>query len=493
MLRNRLYKPMLLALAALFFCGVFKTQQWLNNDRKTLGFTKLEPLKNAPPMLAFTTVALGGFRGLIANFLWIRASDLQEDEKFFEMVQLADWITKLEPHFVQVWNYQAWNMAFNISVKFSDYGDRWRWVQRGINLLRDEALPLNPDEALLYRDLSWMYQFKIGDKMDDANQYYKQAWAGEMQELFHGKANFEELTHPTTPEAESRAKLLREKYKMDPKIMKDVDEAYGPLEWRLADAHAIYWAELGRRLAKPKDKVMDRRAIYQSMRRAFFSGKLTELGAKAGLTNRFMMVGPNLDLMEKVVKADEILIAEETPEDRSQGESFEKGARNFLREAVLMLYVDGRQNEAAKWFDYLKGKYPGIVETNISVNEYALARMGVQLAETDHDKITGSIEGLLRQAYVALAQDRDDSGITLDRMARDVWNQFTEKTSAMSKDRLGLEPLAILKKKVLEELLDPETGPIGSVPALADNLRAKLNLPPPSPATNAPPPAASHP
>ena len=34
--------------------------------------TRLTALENAPPMLAFTTVALGGFRGLIANALWVR-------------------------------------------------------------------------------------------------------------------------------------------------------------------------------------------------------------------------------------------------------------------------------------------------------------------------------------------------------------------------------------------------------------------------------------
>ena len=58
-------------------------------------------------MLAFTTVALGGFRGLISNFLWICANDLQQDDKFFEAAQLADWITKLEPTFTQVWLFQG--------------------------------------------------------------------------------------------------------------------------------------------------------------------------------------------------------------------------------------------------------------------------------------------------------------------------------------------------------------------------------------------------
>ncbi len=138
---------MLLLAGALLF-GSGQMQKSLNRDRAQLGLTISEPLENAPPMLAFTTVALGGFRGLISNFLWIRANDLQQDDKFFEAAQLADWITDLEPHFAQVWVFQAWNMAYNISVKFKDFPDRWRWVEHGIELLRDNGLRYNPDDML---------------------------------------------------------------------------------------------------------------------------------------------------------------------------------------------------------------------------------------------------------------------------------------------------------------------------------------------------------
>ncbi len=99
---GRLKKILLLVLAALLFAGVSRVQLVLNRDRDRLGLTRVAPLENAPPVLAFTTVALGGFRGLIVNALWIRASEMQDEDKFFEMAQLADWITKLEPHFVQI-------------------------------------------------------------------------------------------------------------------------------------------------------------------------------------------------------------------------------------------------------------------------------------------------------------------------------------------------------------------------------------------------------
>src|SRR5512137_1001394 len=194
---SRLKQVLLCTVALVFLAGSSFVQTSLNQDRERLGLTRIEPLENAPPVLAFTTVALGGFRGLISNALWVRANELQEQDKFFEMAQLADWITKLEPHFVQVWLVQAWNMAYNISVKFKDAPDRWRWVQRGIELLRDDGLRYNPNETLIYRELAWFFQHKLGAYSDDAHLYYKQQWAEAMSKVFgDGKPDFDELIAP---------------------------------------------------------------------------------------------------------------------------------------------------------------------------------------------------------------------------------------------------------------------------------------------------------
>src|SRR5881392_428234 len=185
-MRGKFYKTFLLLSSILLLAGASQFQRMLNGLRSDpkLGLMRVTDLgSNAPPVLAFTTVALGGFRGLIANALWIRANDLQDQGKYFEMVQLADWITKLEPTFTQVWLVQSWNMAYNISVKFTDYADRWRWVQRGIELLRDDGLRYNPREALIYRELAWFFQHKMGQNMDDAHMVYKQEWAKEMEKL----------------------------------------------------------------------------------------------------------------------------------------------------------------------------------------------------------------------------------------------------------------------------------------------------------------------
>ena len=185
-----LKKILLLLLAAALLVGAGAVQKSLNRDREQLGLTRVQPLENAPPVLAFTTVALGGFRGLISNALWIRANDLQDDDKFFEMAQLADWITKLEPHFV------AGLARPGLEHGLQHFGqvqgdhplpDRWRWVERGIELLRDDGLRYNPNETLIYRELAWFFQHKMGQNLDDANMYYKQQWAKEMAKVFGTK------------------------------------------------------------------------------------------------------------------------------------------------------------------------------------------------------------------------------------------------------------------------------------------------------------------
>src|SRR6266403_2257704 len=352
----RLRKVCLLVLAAALLTGASRVQLQLNRDRERLGLTRIQPLENAPPVLAFTTVALGGFRGLISNALWIRATDLQDDDKFFEMAQLADWITKLEPNFVQVWLVQAWNMAYNISVKFKDYPDRWRWVKRGFELLRDEGSRFNPNEILMYRELAWIFQHKLGQNLDDASMYYKTEWAKEMSGVLGKKPNLDELVHPQTPEQQQRAAVLRDKYKMDPEFMKEVDQEHGPLEWRLPEAHAIYWASKGLKAAienpskiSKDDLITLRRVVYQSMQLSFQRGRL--------VSNVFLKAfdfGPNLEIIPKVSAAYE----QAAQEDEKNRDHILRAHRNFLRDAVYFLYEHNRLADATAWFKYLGTKYP---------------------------------------------------------------------------------------------------------------------------------------
>lgn len=498
----RLKKTLLLLLAAALLVGVATVQPALNRDREQLGLTRVTPLENAPPVLAFTTVALGGFRGLIANALWIRSSNLQDEDKFFEAMQLADWITKLEPHYPQVWAYLGWNMAYNISVKFKDATDRWRWVRAGFELLRDQGIRYNPYEPLVYRELAWIFQHKMGHNLDDAHLYYKQQWANEMARVFgtNRAPNLDELIEPQTEEARQRLAILTNEFKLDPRFMKEVDQTYGPLEWRLPEAHAIYWAALGLKRAaenpgkvNPDELIQLRRVIYQSMQLSFYRGRLI-----ANPYEKLFEFGPNLDIIEKVNAAYERMFAEETQPNQKEG--IRRAHRNFLRDAVYFLYTGDRLADAARWYRYLAEQFPdqplitgntNSLPRNLTLDEYAVAREVEDVGETSRDRVKSAIEGKIVRAYryLALGEDRMAAGARY--LARKIWESYMSQIKG-AEQRLQIPPVEEIEKDILNRMLDPEHGMPFEMRAA---LRSRLGLPPeelpPAGSTNAPPAAAA--
>jgi hypothetical protein len=488
----RFYKAMLAGVAAVLFCGVSQMQNLLNADRKELGFTVLEPLENAPPFLAFTTVALGGFRGLISNFLWIRAGELQDQERYFEMVQLSDWISKLEPHFATVWTHQAWNMAFNISVKCKDFEERWRWVQRGMELDR-EGLKYNPGSVEIYKDLSWLFRFKVGQNLDDAHMYYKYHWAQQMQDVLGGHPDFAVLLDPKTPEDRARARKLREDYQMDPAIIQEIDTNYGPLDWRLPGAHAIYWAEMGIRNGdEKKDKDILRRFPAQVLQAVcFYQGALPSWVTKVTPDN--FILWPNLAMVTNVNAAYErVQFTDESQKKTAQG-----AQRNFLKDAIVYLYKYNRSQEAAYWFNYVKQNFTnGLTpaEASMNVEAWALSQIEADINDTDPIKAGGLVMGLLHQEYIQIIYGDDSGAERSKQMAQAIWLHYESripKGDPGTPVRIGLKPFEQLAGLVYAEMLNDLS------PESARILQARVGVAPPTtpsanpPTTNAPPASGS--
>ena len=287
-----------------------------------------------PPEVAVVTAALGTFRGLAVDMLWARADHLQSEGEYFEAQTLSQWITTLQPRFHKVWGFQAWNLAYNIAAATQVPAERWGWVQRGVALLRDQGIPLNPRAPQLQMELGWIFHNKIAGKGDKEHWYYKACLAQEMQELLgdmtSGRTTAEAValfrriaTAPATlddllaqvpavrrgldlmaeyggqpdeafvrmlgkslmqatsldarllgaerlpadinapllaairGDRETAApifdhlvphlqrRVLEDRYRMDPAAMLAAMERYGPLDWRHAEAHGIYWTEQG--------------------------------------------------------------------------------------------------------------------------------------------------------------------------------------------------------------------------------------------------------
>ncbi len=176
----RLVQIVALLAAAGLVVGASSLMPAINADRKAMNVASISaesPLENAPPEYAFAIQAFGAFRGLLTNILFIRANDYKEKGRYFDAMELASLICKLQPRFPSVWEFHSWNMAWNISVTTYTPEERWNWVYNGAKLIRDEGLLYNPRAVNLYKQLAWIFVNKMSETIDDFHLTYKRNWA----------------------------------------------------------------------------------------------------------------------------------------------------------------------------------------------------------------------------------------------------------------------------------------------------------------------------
>ena len=104
---------------------------------------------------------IGGFRGVVADVLWNDSIELQKQQEWDKLKEKVDFITKLQPHFLSVWTFQGWNLAYNVAVEWDDPADKYTWIKNGITFLR-QGVEKNRRSPDLIWDTAWTYYHKIG-------------------------------------------------------------------------------------------------------------------------------------------------------------------------------------------------------------------------------------------------------------------------------------------------------------------------------------------
>jgi len=114
-------------------------------------------------------LATFGMRGVAANLLWGKANRYKMKKDWTNLSATLQQLSKLEPHFITVWEHQGWNLSYNVSAEFDDYRERFRWVIKGIDFLK-EGIRHNEREPRLYWDVGWFNAQKIG-RADEHRQF----------------------------------------------------------------------------------------------------------------------------------------------------------------------------------------------------------------------------------------------------------------------------------------------------------------------------------
>ena len=132
----------------------------LSQLRESYGLSHAQ-LGDIDPVSVSMQLATFGMRGVAVNILWDKAAHYHKTEDFDNLSATLNQITKLQPHFLKVWEFQAHNLSYNISAEFDDYRQRYHWVKKGISFLID-GTHYNREQPRMLQNVGNFIGDKIG-------------------------------------------------------------------------------------------------------------------------------------------------------------------------------------------------------------------------------------------------------------------------------------------------------------------------------------------
>jgi len=133
-----------------------------------LGQSDLGDIDPASETIRLATL---GLRGVAVSMLWNKANEYKKKEDWTNLRATLDQLAKLQPYFIKFWQYQAWNLTYNVSVELDDVRDRFYYVKRGIEFLK-KGIQYNRNSPYLLSELGWFIGNKIG-RADEHKDYRK--------------------------------------------------------------------------------------------------------------------------------------------------------------------------------------------------------------------------------------------------------------------------------------------------------------------------------
>ncbi|MCH2200635.1 MAG: hypothetical protein MK102_01585 [Fuerstiella sp.] len=142
---------------------------------------------NIDPSSAAANLMLLGLRGMAASVLHQNAIEFQEKKDWGKLKVTVESILLLQPHYIEVWKFQGWNLAFNVSREWDRVDDRFYWVKEGLKFLQNGTLR-NQTATILFHNVGDFTGRKIGNS--DEKKYFRKFFRSDPnEEKFGGGAD----------------------------------------------------------------------------------------------------------------------------------------------------------------------------------------------------------------------------------------------------------------------------------------------------------------
>lgn len=471
-------------------------------DKKSSDLSEAATSK-LPPALTITTIALGPLRGIIANALWWRTIEQQDAGNYFEIIQLADWITALQPENPRVWTYQAWNMAYNVAYEFPDGESKWKWIFKAYKLLALDAVKYHPNSYEIKRETARIFIDRIGSTVDPGAPVFQKKWAAlifkylptgdrnEIERLAIAPKNLEELkrnpeTRKFLSEAEKisfkvldrkifyfpqdwtetqmnfankneskrqmaildsyyKAKELRDELGLEPSKMLFIDEQFGPFDWRLWQAYAVYFAAEGdfkNFLESPEHKQV---MIRQSITASFLDGRLL-FDPNHGI----FLKSPNFKIVGRLHDYYDYMM------EHNYSPRIDALHKDFLERSIAILYTYNQIEAAKELFEHYQEGYPEAKD--LDFESYLAKSLFKTLHNASSMTRKAIVESSLVQAYNWLAAGETQRAIGYANFAKMIWKNTQAK--AQGNPAFMLPPLEELMRSALNQVINSDIAPV---------------------------------
>lgn len=181
-----------------------------------LGQSDLGEIDPASETIRMATL---GLRGIAVSMLWHKANEYKKKEDFTNFRATLEQLAKLQPYFISFWKYQAWNLTYNVSVELDDVRDRYSYVIRGIEFLK-EGTKYNRFNPHLLAELGWF----IGNKIGRADEHVEYRRMFKADDDFHNKY-FE--GNPPPREQRDNWLVSRRQYEESVSVVDDMQRSIG--------------------------------------------------------------------------------------------------------------------------------------------------------------------------------------------------------------------------------------------------------------------------
>ncbi len=135
-------------------------------DEYNLSQAKLSEIDPASQTMRLVSL---GLRGVAVCSQWMQAMEYKKTENYDQLASTLKTLTRIQPNFVKVWDFQAHNLAYNVSMEFDDYEYRYHWVKKGLAFLK-EGIAHNKTDHRIFDYLGFYTGNKMG-KSDERDSF----------------------------------------------------------------------------------------------------------------------------------------------------------------------------------------------------------------------------------------------------------------------------------------------------------------------------------